>query len=290
MQFKKNFLAASMLALALSVPAHAEDDAWGDVSGNTDPGDWGVTAVEETAPATLPVQQTEPGKPACGADDPRYAKLPQVLKELQAGTIIEPLQLSFPTYISLSPNVRGILGDNLYISSPDCSEQYLFSGELTGKVTVNFSDLWQIINNTTRTNDQELLNFVAQNTQAAPESALSVISKVQHVSLANDQVRRLYTAIAPEKINSLDIEKPLMLEVYLAFGGSTIESDRDKAVFIHDSWGDDMVVGLYLEHKEGSFLPSIREKNIVPLTSSLLSTAGLRPQRAKSEAKRLASQ
>lgn len=284
MQFKRNLVAAGMLALAVSVSAHAEDDAWGDVSGNTDSGGWGAPVVEEA----LPVVPAGPGKLACGTDDPRYASLPQVLRELQGGATIEPLQLSFPTYVSLNQNVRKVLGDNFYISSPDCSEQHLFNGEFTGKVSVNFTDLWQIINDAVRTDDQGLLNFVAKNSRVEPESALNVISMVQYVSLNDSEIRKLYTAIAPDKAKGTDVEKPLMLEVYLAFGGTVVRSERDTTVFIWDSYKT--VIGLFLAGKGGEAHPSGLDKKETDSIVSMLQTIGLRPQLAGNNAKRLASE
>lgn len=283
MQLKKNLFAASLLALAIALPTHAED-GWGDVSSSTDPGGWGAPAaeaveeaapavVEETAAVTAP--QAEPGKPACGTDDPRYTKLPIELKKLQNGEKIEPIQLSFATYIGMAPNIRKLMGDNLYISSPDCSEQHLFGGELTGKVMLKFNELWQVINNAIRTDDLGLLNFVSKNTRVEPESALNIMSMVQFVSLDDNQLRKLYTVIAPDRATAKELKKPLMLEIYLAFGGTVIKAERSKTIYAYSSRSYHLA-DLYLENNGGQFSPNLLNvENIVQLSSSLLSNAGL---------------
>lgn len=298
MDFKKNVLTAAVVALLLSGGANAEESGWGAVAGGAEPitgsatssataSAWGEPAAATAAPAQ---PQAEPGKLACGADDPRYASLVPVLKSLQAGETIEPMQTSFPTYVTLNSNVRNILADNIYISSPDCSEQHLFNGELTGKVNVAFTDLWQVINDAMRTDDQALMKFVAKNTRAAPETALGVISMVQFVHLDDAQVRKLYSIIAPEKAKPTDIPKPLMLEVFLAYGGTVIQADRAKTAFIHET-GSMTVMGIYLERQGGSANPqNVEFVGGVAFVASLLQTAGLRAQVAGYKAKDLAAE
>lgn len=291
MNFKKNVLKVAVAALVLSSGVHAQENGWGDVAGSdtAEVGGWSTPAAEAPAPAA---PQAEPGKLACGTDDPRYATLVPVLKSLQAGEKIEPMQTSFPTYVTLSQNVRGILGDNIFISSPDCTEQYLFNGELTGKINVPFTDLWQVINDAMRTDDLPLMQFVAKNTRAAPESALGVISMVQFVHLDDAQVRKLYSVIAPDKVKVLDIRKPLMLEIYLAFGGTVAQADRGKTAYLTMMYGN-MVPSIYIERRGGTAkLSEVRFENAVQQIASLLQTAGLRAELTgnDSDAKALASQ
>lgn len=298
MDFKKNVLTAAVVALLLSGGANADDNGWGAVAGGAEPANssvassttadgWGEPAAEVAAPEK---PQAVAGKPACGADDPRFASLVPVLKSLQAGETIEPMQTSFSTYVTLSGNVRNILADNIYISSPDCSEQHLFNGELTGKVNVAFTDLWQVINDAMRTDDLALMQFVAKNARAAPETALGVISMVQFVHLDDAQVRKLYSIIAPEKAKPTDIRKPLMLEIYLAFGGAVVEADRGKTAFVHDI-GDNFVHSIFLERRGGSAtMAELRFDRGVAIVTSLLQTVGLRPILAASNAEKRASE
>ena len=287
MQFKKNVLTAAFVALMAGGHVYAQDTGWGDVAGGTASDAWGSTAEDSAggwgAPAaeaaeTAPAQaQSEPGKAACGADDPRYAQLVPVLKSLQAGESIEPMQTSFRTYVSLSPNVRSILADNIYISSADCSEQYLFEGELTGKINVDFTDLWQVINDAIRTDDLGLMQFVTKNTRAAPEPAMAVISMVQNVPLDDAQVRKLYSVIAPERTKPSEIRTPLMLEIYLAFGGLLNQEERGKVAIVgtHNQY----VTDIYLTRNEGRFEPrDARFQGASSLVPSLLQSAGFTAQ------------
>lgn len=287
MKFKKSVLAAAILTLVLGAPAYAETDGWGAVAGEPEPSAWGAETVSEAVKA----EPAKPAQAACGKDDPRYARITPVLKELQAGQSIEPLQTSFATYATMNSKIRSILGDNIYISSADCSEQHLFEGELTGKVTVPFAEIWQIINDTLRTDDQAMMSFVAKNTRAAPEPALSVISMVQFVHLDDIQIRKLYAVIAPEKAKVTDIDKPLMLEVFLAFAGTVNESERGKTVFL-DSSDTNRLDGLYVEKRGGETKTPglVRVNDIGARVSSMLQTAGIRVQIAGSDAKKLASE
>ncbi len=282
MKFQKTVLKLAVAALMVSSHAYADDNGWGDVAGSdsADVGGWSAPAAP----------QAEPGKLACGADDPRYATLVPVLKSLQAGEKIEPMQTSFSTYVSLSQNVRAVLGENIFISSSDCSEQYLFNGELTGKVNVPLAELWQVTNDAIRSGDQGLLQFVYKNTRAAPESAQSIISMTQFVHLDDAQVRKLYSVIAPNKANSAGDNKPLMLEVFVAYGGTVTPADRGKAVYIasrHNS-----IIGMHLERQGGSNEQTLRFDGVEQLVTSLFSGVGLRVEAGLTgnEAKRLGSQ
>lgn len=289
MTFKKKLLATALLGFVTTTVAQAETEGWGTVAGGTDSGGW--EAPTDTAEA--PTTPTAPaGELACGADDPRYARLVPVLKDLQAGQSIESMQTSFSTYVTLNANVRQILGDNIYISTPDCTEQHLFNGALTGKVNVPFTDLWQVINEALRTDDAALMNFVAQNARVTPESALSVISMVQYVHLDQSQIRKLYTVIAPDKAKPTDIQTPLMLEVFLAFGGTVQESERGKTAYLDNRGAyTNFLDGIYLERRGGQVTPPgfQRVDNIVPQVSSMLRAAGLLTQTA-ADAQKLAEQ
>jgi hypothetical protein len=298
MDFKKNVLTAAVVALLLSGGANADENGWGAVAGGSEPstagtastttaGGWGEPAAEAAAPEK---PQAVAGKPACGADDPRYASLVPVLKSLQAGETIEPMQTSFSTYVNLNGNVRSILADNIYISSPDCSEQHLFNGELTGKVNVPFAGLWQVINDAMRTDDLALMQFVAKNTRAAPESAQGIISMVQYVHLNDNEVRKLYSAIAPDKAKQTDIQKPLMLEIFLTFGGTVIQAERGKTAYIHNN-GRNNVVRIFLERRGGSADPQgVNFENGAAYVNSLLQSAGLSAEVAGYGAEKLASE
>lgn len=158
---------------------------------------------------------------------------------------------------------------------------------MSHKINVPFADLWQVIYDSLRTNDQGLMQFIAQNTRAAPETALGIISMVQAVHLDESQIRKLYSVISPDKANPTDINTPLMLEVYLAFGGTAAESERGKTAFIGMSVAGSYH-GTYLERKGGSNI--VRSAGTTPkAVSSMLQTAGLKTQIAYS-AEKLASE
>lgn len=287
MFFKKTLLSTVLFTLSVAAFAQTQTEGWGAVTGNSEVGAWGAAAESIPASSPAPVAQAAPGKPNCGKDDPRYATLVPILKKLQAGESIEPMQTSFKTYVNLNANVRKTLGDNIFISSPDCSEQHLFAGELTGKINVPFVDLWQVINDALRTNDPGLMNFVAKNARVTPESALSVISLAQPLHLDEDQTRKLYAVINPEKSKATDLTSPLLLDIFLAFGGNVQESDRGKTAFIDDYTAG--LIKIYLERKGGEVrsndIPGLDKRKIINKITSMLQTAGLRAEIAGSYAK-----
>ncbi len=312
MKFKKSVLAAAILTLLLGAPAYAETDGWGAVAGEPESSAWGAgsetlevdpaqTQAEpsawgaETVSEAVKAEPAKPAQAACGKDDPRYARIAPVLKELQAGQSIEPLQTSFATYATMNSKIRSILGENIYISSADCSEQHLFEGELTGKVTVAFTEIWQIINDTLRTDDQAMMSFVAKNTRAAPEPALSVISMVQFVHLDDSQIRKLYAVVAPGKAKQPELDKPLMLELFLMFAGTVNEADKGKTAYLqaeYYSHDKDILKAIYLEKNSGETqTPGFgREFDMVTRVSSMLKATGLDIKVVGKDAKDLASQ
>lgn len=292
MRFKKSALTVAVFSFFLGAAAYAETNGWGAVATESDPNAWGAS-VSETAEIESVQRQIEPAKTtqaACGQDDPRYARIAPVLNELKAGQSIEPLQTSFSTYMTLNSKVRTMLGDNIYISSTDCSEQHLFDGDLMGKIVVPFTDLWQVINDSLRTDDQAMLRFIVNNTRAAPESALSVISMVQFVHLDTDQQRKLFAVIAPNKAESKTPEQALMLELFLAFSGTISEADKGKTVFLNNRH-DGTMHGIYIEKNGGNVkIEGIHNiDNIVPRISTMLQVTGLQAQAAGKEAEELAS-
>ena len=142
------------------------------------------------------------------------------------------MQTSIGTYMSLSDKVRKTLGDNFYISSSDCSKQYMFEGELTGYINVPFADVWAMVNEAVRTNDPALIKILSNNIRANTESALSIVSMVQPVSFDDNQVRKLKAITAPgQAMTDAELEIPFMLEVFTAFGGKVNPAEKDKKVF-----------------------------------------------------------
>ena len=289
---KKLALVAMMSSAVVSTSAFAQATNWGDVAGGTDPNAssetveasdqtsaWGGQPAEsETVAAATP--EAAAAEPACGEDDPRYAQLVPVLKSIKAGESVEPLQTSFSTYVGLNAKIRSILGDNIVISSPDCSQQFIFDGVLTGKVSIPFAEQWNVINDALRTGDQGLLSFVAKNTKAAPASALDVISLAQFAPLDGGQLKKLYAITAPTKANQKEVKTPLMLELFLQMGGTVKPSDQGTLAYVVK--GDPSIYanqfyGIHLEKDAGNFSHNInvKGKNVPNQVASLLAAAGL---------------
>src|SRR5690554_3486144 len=280
MKVRKNVLTVAVLSFLLSNTALAETDGWGAVAAESESGAWGAsTEVSEPEPAKqVKAVSAEPGKLACGEDDPRYARIVPVLKAIQAGEPIEPLQTSLETYMTLNNKVRTLLGDNIYISSPDCSEQPLFDGELTGKINVPFNDIWRSINDSLRSNNQEALLFVVNNTRATPESTLGIVSMAQPVHLDDEQLRKLFSVIAPHKAKEKELKKVTLLEIFLAFSGKIKEEEKGTKVFL----GADPYGGLHeihIEKNKGKLnTPSLKnDRNSPSRMAAMLRTTGLNP-------------
>jgi len=162
---KKTIMMAAML-LAIPMASLADDGAWGDVAG-------GSFAEEKAAEKPVP---TDAAGKVCGQDDARMSNLIAVLKDVKAGKKVDPLQLSFGTYMDLSDKVRGILGDNIIIVTATCKNQFIMDGELTGKVEMPFPEVMTYINDALRARDANKLKFIFANVKVAPDSLHNIMS------------------------------------------------------------------------------------------------------------------
>lgn len=304
MKFKKRVLPAVIaLLLGVSASAYAETDGWGSVaSGELESGSFeGEDEPRLVTPAVASVTaENIPSKAACGEDDPRYSSIVPVLKELQAGKAIEPMQTSVNTYIALSDNVRKILADNVFISASDCSETHLFEGALIGKVNVPFTDILGLINTVMRTNDQGLINFLSNNVNASSESALSIVTMLQPIPFDDGQVRKLYAIMDPSKSlpdsKKMEVQKPLLLEVFLAFSGKVNADEKGKKVFMVtgiNNYRNNIIKSMFLQGNGDARVGSeMEQEGIVSFVISLLGMAGLNSQIVSSDvtAKELATE
>lgn len=293
MLFKKSALTVA-LSFFLAASSYAETDSWSEVAGETNQSAWGAEVIEEPAAVELApvaaakVESSQP-QAACGDDDPRYGSLITVIKDLQAGNSIEPMQTSISTYVSLSENVRKVLGENFYISGADCSKNYMFEGELIGNINMPFNEIWALINEALRTNDPVLINILRKNVRANPDSAFSVVSMAQPVSLDDDQARKLNTLLSLRHTAAdAVVLKPLLLEIFTAFGGIVNADDKGKIAFVYvnDNYVEN-VKGIYMQGQKESLVPALTgeitegrktDTAFAPRVSAALSAAGLNSQ------------
>ncbi|WP_417522248.1 hypothetical protein [Marinobacter sp.] len=287
--FKKLALLTLIGGISLSPGTFAQSTDWGDVAGGTESGSpqnassqntgndpWGnEPVIPEEAPES--VAQQPQGELACGEDDPRYSQIVPILKSIKAGEQVEPLQTSFTTYVGLNSKIRDILGDNIVISSPDCSEQFIFEGVLTGKVSVPFAEQWSVINDALRVGDKKLLQFVIENTKAAPASAYTLISLAQYAPLEGQQLDRFYSVFQPAKAEAKDKTPPLMLDIFIQLGGSVKEDDRGVMAYVGSGpHFSPSLEAIFLPDGAGSVRHSISGREISNQVASLLTAAGLK--------------
>jgi len=212
---KKSIIIAAMLLFAPSV-SMADDAAWGDVGG----GSFGEPIqAAVTAPA---------GKAACGQDDPRMQNLIAVLKDVKAGNKVEPLQMSFGTYMGLSDKIHKMLGDNIVISTASCKKQFIFDGELTGKVEMPFPEAMTYINDALRARDTAKLKFVFANVKAAPDSLHNILSYSVAKSFPLATGKALIQAANIRPVRS-DKESMgvLLLNIYQTLGGHLAQGEKN---------------------------------------------------------------
>ena len=246
--------------------SRADDAAWGEVGGADLPATEQMSSEQLAAPSA--------NEPACGKDDPRLENIIPVLKEIQAGNTIKPVQLSLETYMGLSPKVLGILGGNLYISVPDCSKHFLFEGEFIEKMEVPMSSLWYIINNTLRSNSADKLQFINKNLIAAPMTASEIIHYLQYITLPSAQhslLKDVLLLIPMKDRSSKNKEGWLLLDIYVQLGGRLVPEDVGKNIYIVDSFSDP--TGVYLDNGDGN--NTITKRLSIRVINDILSLLGL---------------
>ncbi len=239
-----------MIMLLLPKISMADESAWGDVGGGT----FEVPAQNTTeAPnqnittATIQPSPTETTKNIpCGQDDPRLKNIVVVLKKLKAGNKIKPLQLSFGTYITLSEKIRTLVGDNFFISAPDCNKQVLFDGELTGKVSLPFPEVMLYINDALRTRDLPKLKFIFANIKATPETLHNIMnySHASSYSLASGKILLELIDVQPIGKNKTSIGI-LLLNIYQALGGRLASGEKN-------------VIYIFCQHN-GNYVTSVQQ-------------------------------
>jgi len=288
---KKYMLLALVSALFVPVGSIAQSTNWGDVAGGDQSG------IESNAPEgsanespwgeASDVQSKASVKPkptsnalTCGEDDPRYSQLMTVLRTVKEGGNVNPLQTSFSTYTEMNKKVRDMLGSNIFISSPDCSKQFVFDGELMGKVTLPFPELWRLITNALRVGNKEQVDFILASTAAAPETAGNLISMVQYAPLDGQQLSRLKSVMGYDENGSKEQDGVIMLDVYLQLGGTAVDADRGKQVILvikdrRDVKLEEIYLDKVEERKGIGVLIDGRE--VVDKISSLLAASGLNP-------------
>jgi hypothetical protein len=263
----------SSILIFFSASALAES-GWGEVTqtGN-DSKDWG--APQEQASQTVTASSTNIEKRpmvanVCGEDDKRMGELITVLRSLKAGEKIEPLQLTFKTYVNLSDKVRKALGEEFYITSPDCSKTYFFDGELTGKVSLPFTDIWNVTREAIRVKDEAFLSFIVKNTKPEPMSTEQVVALLQDVLMSSED-SGLLSRVLSAKPSYEDSKESrwLLAEVALLMGAKSTGSSK---VYLVGS-GSKMRHAL---HKTGfTKVPSWYKPTQI---ASILSSFGLSPE------------
>ncbi|MDQ7003710.1 MAG: hypothetical protein Q9N67_01765 [Ghiorsea sp.] len=262
---KMIMLAAAMLA---SSPAFAADD-WGSSSATS----WDAKPKQEAAaPANVDGKQ-------CGQDDARLANIVPVLKDLRAGKTVEPLKITFGTYMDLTTKVRGILGDNIVIVTPSCKDAVLFEGELTSKVQLPFPEALVLINQSLQQRDSEKLKFIFKNVQAESASRQEIMSftRAQTYPLETGKVLATVANIKPLANNDDEIGIAI-ISLYAALGG-TLNKGEDNVIYITVyNWG---VSGVSVDNKD--WLGVVHRSdtlNIHPiLLTNIYNTIGIRPIR-----------
>jgi len=240
---KKSIMMAAMLLLA-PVTAMADDAAWGDVGG----GSFG-----ETPQTTAPAQPAAPaGKTACGQDDPRMQNLIAVLKDVKAGNKVEPLQMSFGTYMGLSDKIRKMLGDNIVISTASCKKQFVFDGELTGKVEMPFPEAMTYINDALRARDATKLKSVFANVKAAPDTLHNILSYSVAKSYPLETGKVLIQAANIQAVRSNDDSMGiLLLNLYQALGGTLAQGEKNIVHIMNGQGSGDYAA--YLVYSDEGF-------------------------------------
>jgi len=216
---KKSIIMAAMLLLA-PCTGMADDAAWGEVGGGS---------LDQPATKAAAKPAVQPAAATCGQDDPRMQNLIVVLKDIKAGKKVEPLQMSFGTFMGLSGKIRKMLGDNIVIVTANCKKQFIFDGELTGKVEMPFPEAMTYINQALRARDIAQLKFIFSNVKAAPDTLHNILnySVARTFPLETGKVLVQTANIKPVGSNKESMGV-LLLNLYQALGGRIKSGEKNK--------------------------------------------------------------
>jgi len=259
---KKSIMMAAMLLFAPSISL-ADDAAWGEVGG----GSFG----EATQATNAPAQPTAPAGKVCGQDDPRMQNLMAVLKDVKAGNKVEPLQMSFGTYMGLSDKIRKLLGDNIVISTANCKKQFIFDGELAGKVEMPFPEAMTYINDALRARDVAKLKAVFANVKAAPDTLHNILSYsvAKSFPLATGKALIQVANIQAVRSNKESMGV-LLLNIYEALGGTLAQGEKNKVYLYNRANSRYAVNAVYSDDGTlvtvGSDFQNLAQGEDIPLT------------------------
>jgi len=216
----KSMIMAMMLLLSPGM-VMAGDPTWEDVGGGTlDTPDEESEVRAETKSTTTDI---------CEQNDPRMENLVAVLKDIKAGKKVEPLKMSFGTYMGMSDKIQKLLGDNIVIVTTNCKKQFIIDGELTGKVEMPFHEAMYYINDALRARDAAMLKFLFRNVKAAPDTLHNIMSySVARIfPLEKGKMLAKIANIVPVRRNkeSMGI---MLLNLYQAMGGRLADGEKRK--------------------------------------------------------------
>jgi len=254
---RKSIMMAAMLLCAPGLSL-ADDGAWGAVGGGS---------VGDAPQSAIPASS---GEAACGQDDPRMQNLIAVLKDVRAGNKVEPLKMRFGTYMGMSNKIRKMLGDNIIITTANCKQQFIFGGELTGKVEMPFPEAMTYINDALRARDAATLNFIFTNVKAAPDTLHNIMSYSVARAFPLASGKALIQAANIQAVRSDDKSMGiLLLNLYQALGGTLISGGKNE-IQIYSRGGTSNVV--YLVLSGGGFQVTVGSSDWLKLKDSKVVT------------------
>jgi len=258
---KKTIIMAAML-LVMPCLAMADDGAWGDVGGGS---------FNEEKPAATEAPTTNASGKVCGQDDARMGNFIAVLKDVKAGKEVQPLELTFGTYMDLSEKVRNMLGDNIIIVTASCKKQFIMDGELTGKVEMPFPEVLTYISDALRARDSNKLKFIFANVKAAPDTLHNIMSYSigKSYPLESGKVLASIANIQPSGQDKTSMAI-VLLSLYESLGGHLAQGEDDTVYIVSLNGAQDFVVAFIFDKENyGITLGERGHRNGVTITEYL---------------------
>ncbi|WP_405419558.1 hypothetical protein [Marinobacter flavimaris] len=118
-----------------------------------------------TAAAVLPFAAANAN--AC-EDDKRLYDLRPFVADIEAGKDVEDLMLTGHTYLSLNPDLRETIGDNIKVYDSDCQAHAVVNGVPVTKVQAPFPEIMNAYKNAVYSGDGATTKLIAEGFKAAP--------------------------------------------------------------------------------------------------------------------------
>lgn len=191
-----------------------------------------------TAAAVLPFAAANAN--AC-EDDKRLYDLRPFVADIEAGKDVEDLMLTGHTYLSLNPDLRETIGDNIKVYDADCQAHAVVNGVPVTKVQAPFPEIMNAYKNAVYSGEAAQIKLIAEGFKAAPLPDAILFSLAHPMTESRETIAKLgqplgvsLHAEAPKLKDGGKQTKATLLDFFVRFDG--VSSDAGTYIYDGKNW------------------------------------------------------